>query len=113
MLTRRGVLGLLAGAALDPERALWTPKRYVQGVTLANPRIDLNSPFLIWRETISQDEFRKRWPEASPEQYFWFEHHPAVKLYPQPSPGDTLRVDYGALHEFWTFEGVGWRRRIC
>lgn len=37
-MNRRGFLSSLAAiaanATLDPERALWTPKRYVQGVTL-------------------------------------------------------------------------------
>jgi hypothetical protein len=37
-INRRGFLGAIAGGlVLDPERLLWRPKRYVQGVTL--PRI--------------------------------------------------------------------------
>lgn len=101
-LTRRGLLGLLAGAALDPERLLWKPKRYVEGAPFGRP-------FPIRVEDISLETFRHRFPW----RYVVYDA-PALQLYPSPQLGDTLRFQYGdGKPEYRTWDGVGWRLRSC
>jgi hypothetical protein len=57
-MTRRALLAALTGAVLDPERLLWRPKRYVQGVTLRGSEVGLTG--LRWR---IGDTLRVRIPE--------------------------------------------------
>lgn len=75
MLNRRGFLSLLgaavSGAVLDPERLLWVPGRKTISIPQPAPiqaapefLFDPNSEFVIIHETITKDEFIRRYPNS-------------------------------------------------
>ena len=55
-MTRRGLLAVLAGAVLDPERLVWVPGRKL--ISIPAPRPIDNLAYLRWRDYIIHEALR-------------------------------------------------------
>lgn len=85
-MNRRGFLGALLGAALDPERLLWVPGKKL--ISIPAPRVYfVETPLIRLMEKLRKAEIRNRGFPLQP-MFEWFEEESSrKKSYAEIFPG--------------------------